>query len=490
MSIANTASRLALHPLYGSIPTSLHFHTVLLAAILLSPFLPSPAQSNCLAIIASLLAFAPVSAFWVGSRSARHLGPVWGPVLTHLVLAAPITSLGSSLVCKWIVSVMPSDHPAAPANKRHTQTCIPQSAISRLAFSLLLPLFLGQFSLDQHPYRHNTYPYSTVTTNGTVTILARTQSTTGTIIIAEHSNASFRYMRCDHSLLGGRWIVKAPSGAELGENIWEGFALHDAVRLVERATPLVSGPERALVIGLGVGISTSAFMEHSIQTTVVEIDPAVYQYARQFFGLPEPHAVFLEDARGWVHKSIDSLPESERFDYVVHDCFSGGAVPMHMFTTEFWSDLKQIVKPDGVVAVNFVGVLESDATRAILATLLRNFRQCRVFHDKDVGDDKRRAPTDFLDLVFYCTSSKRPLEFRLPKPSDYLASAMREAVLTSLPEREVDFSMIWGNRTPESDKKWILTDNYNPLNQWQRPSALRHWRILRSLLPDEAWEFY
>lgn len=48
---------------------------------------------------------------------------------------------------------------------------------------------------------------------------------------------------------------------------------------------------------------------------------------------------------------------------------------------------------------NFVGVLESDATRAILATLLQNFRQCRVFHDKDVGNDKRRAPTDFLDLV-------------------------------------------------------------------------------------------
>lgn len=53
---------------------------------------------------------------------------------------------------------------------------------------------------------------------------------------------------------------------------------------------------------------------------------------------------------------------------------------------------------------------------------------------------------------------------------------MREAVLTSLPEREVDFRMIRGDTTPESDKKWVLTDNYNPLNQWQRPSALRHWR--------------
>lgn len=103
--------------------------------------------------------------------------------------------------------------------------------------------------------------------------------------------------------------------------------------------------------GLGTGIAAGALTKHKIQTTVLEIDPVVYKYAQEFFDFPKPHAVFLEDARRWVQERTGKLSESERFDYVVHDCFSGGAVPTHLFTNEFWSELKGTVKPDGVVAV-------------------------------------------------------------------------------------------------------------------------------------------
>lgn len=39
------------------------------------------------------------------------------------------------------------------------------------------------------------------------------------------------------------------------------------------------------------------------------------------------------------------------YDIVVHDCFSGGGVPEHLFTLEFWEDLKAVIHPDGVVVV-------------------------------------------------------------------------------------------------------------------------------------------
>jgi spermidine synthase len=86
----------------------------------------------------------------------------------------------------------------------------------------------------------------------------------------------------------------------------------------------------------------------------VEIDPAVYKYAREFFSLPEPQAVYLEDARQWVHEH-SPLPADEKYDYIVHDCFSGGGVPEHIFTIEFWEELKGVVKSDGIIAV--VGLL-------------------------------------------------------------------------------------------------------------------------------------
>lgn len=93
-----------------------------------------------------------------------------------------------------------------------------------------------------------------------------------------------------------------------------------------------------------------------MHTTVVEIDPVVYKFARQYFELSEPDEVYLEDARQWVHgralaQASNELAPQPKFDFVVHDCFSGGGVPGHIFTREFWEELKTLVHEDGIVAV-------------------------------------------------------------------------------------------------------------------------------------------
>lgn len=97
-------------------------------------------------------------------------------------------------------------------------------------------------------------------------------------------------------------------------------------------------------------------MRHGLNTTIVEIDPAVYDAARTWFGLPDPGPgnVFLQDARGWVEqrsREIQAGDEERLYDIVVHDCFSGGGVPEHIFTMEFWESLKLITKADGIVVV-------------------------------------------------------------------------------------------------------------------------------------------
>lgn len=115
---------------------------------------------------------------------------------------------------------------------------------------------------------------------------------------------------------------------------------------------------RWLSSGLGTGIAASAFIKHDISTTVVEIDPAVYDAATQYFGfVADQQQVAIEDARTWVTEKGEELAtasdktENKLFDYVIHDCFSGGSVPGHMFTQLFWEDLSKIVKPEGVIAV-------------------------------------------------------------------------------------------------------------------------------------------
>lgn len=118
------------------------------------------------------------------------------------------------------------------------------------------------------------------------------------------------------------------------------------------------------VSGLGTGISASAFMRHEIPTTIVEIDPAVYNAAREWFGLANPGVgrVFLEDARSWVtekHSNVKAGKDEALHDIVVHDCFSGGGIPEHIFTIEFWDEL------DGVMAQGGVLVVVSCATDAL-----------------------------------------------------------------------------------------------------------------------------
>jgi spermidine synthase len=108
--------------------------------------------------------------------------------------------------------------------------------------------------------------------------------------------------------------------------------------------------------GLGAGISATAFHRHAISTTIIEIDPAVYDAARTFFGLPDPGPgkVFLEDARSWAatkRASVWTGKNETLYDFIVHDCFSGGGVPEHIFTLEFWNDLQTVLHPEGVVVV-------------------------------------------------------------------------------------------------------------------------------------------
>ena len=97
--------------------------------------------------------------------------------------------------------------------------------------------------------------------------------------------------------------------------------------------------------GLGVGVAANAFIQHGLETTVVEIDPAVFDAATVFFGLSKPASVHFEDARTWVAKR--AAAKNETYDIIVHDLFSGGGVPAHLYTLEFWEDLKRILSPDG-----------------------------------------------------------------------------------------------------------------------------------------------
>jgi len=100
--------------------------------------------------------------------------------------------------------------------------------------------------------------------------------------------------------------------------------------------------------GLGIGTTPAAFITHGIQTTIVEIDPVVFEYATKYFALPPNHKPVIDDAVSYASALAKS---DEKYDYVVHDVFTGGAEPVDLFTLEFLQDLHSVLKPGGVIAI-------------------------------------------------------------------------------------------------------------------------------------------
>ncbi len=92
----------------------------------------------------------------------------------------------------------------------------------------------------------------------------------------------------------------------------------------------------------------AALVGHGVNTTVVEIDPRVHDYAMEYFSLPANHTVVIENAVTFTKRASQV---GLRYDYIIHDVFTGGAEPVDLFTVEFVRSLYSLLRPDGVVAI-------------------------------------------------------------------------------------------------------------------------------------------
>lgn len=113
----------------------------------------------------------------------------------------------------------------------------------------ILPILVTVLSLSFPPARIRFLPYTTH--NGLLRILSSTPSITGRIIVTDDYVHGFRFLRADHSILGGVWInprymqkmdqdaefILDKEGDKLGDSIYSAFVLQEAVRLQERETP-------------------------------------------------------------------------------------------------------------------------------------------------------------------------------------------------------------------------------------------------------------
>ncbi len=254
------------------------------------------------------------------------------------------------------------------------------------------------------------------------------ESTYGWVRVVDDEHNGFRLLLSDASSLSA---VRQPGGQTVLE-------YQQLLYVLPLFRPRAAVERSALLIGLGGGHVATYMKSRGIVTDTIEIDPAVARAAVNWFGFRPTGRFVVGDARYEVRK----LPA--RYDFIIHDCFTGGAEPFHLLSVEMLRELRAKLADDGLLALNFVGFARgpgAEAAASVARTLAEVFPQQRVFVT---------APgAEFTDFVFL--ASTRPIEFT---PQD----DFERGVLAGVSRFE---------QAPPRAGAIVITDDFNPLEHMQ-----------------------
>ncbi|KAF2215121.1 hypothetical protein CERZMDRAFT_35526 [Cercospora zeae-maydis SCOH1-5] len=472
-----------------------------------------------------------VSRYKQTAMLASRVGATAAYLIIGLLLAFPVYSVLEAKyagIVQWTPELLQDKFEVNPIHF-HLALGAAYVVLAPSWYSLLaLPAILHSVSFNPH--------FSTHKANASLIkhdwkLLDRQWSNTGYISVLESTANEYRVLRADHSLLGGEWLLTPARKKEnwhTNEPIYAVFSMLESVRLLQLDTaPVPDTSARALIIGLGIGTAPKAMLAHGIHTTIVELDPVVHKFAVQYFDLPKNHTAVLQDAVKWVKRqaaaaesltAIDeklkgdaNLVEVDRkpvvlYDYIIHDVFTGGAEPLSLFTTQFLQNLRNLLTPNGAIALNYAGDLSLPLTRLVLQTISNAFDgQCKIFRDgppeRYEGDSKHKSgknseqgneghppSSDFLNMVVFCRNSPGTLSFRPATTADYLGSLSRRHYMLPNADLEIPLEKSSDRLLLANETLLLRPGDESSWEDEQIESAQRHWRIMRTVMPDVVWE--
>ena len=281
---------------------------------------------------------------------------------------------------------------------------------------------------------------------GEYELLYEAESLYGWIRVVDQRSNGVRWMLSDASTLSATY-------PGLDRPI---FSYLKMLELLPYAHP---GGREALLIGLGGGYIVGALAKHGVVTDAVEIDPKVVEAARAYFGFKPTGALLVGDARYEISKL------RKRYDFILHDSFTGGSIPAHLLSAELLTDLRGLLADDGLLALVFVGFSQGEKARAV-ASVYRTVES--VFeHQRVFVSQPGRDLSDFLFLA-----SRQPIELQ----PDRVPSAEGQKALAWLVERECDLAGTEGV---------VISDDFNPLESMQVAKAEAYRQLLLERLGSD-----
>jgi spermidine synthase len=233
--------------------------------------------------------------------------------------------------------------------------------------------------------------------------------------------------------------------------------------------PYAINPEgrACLVIGLGAGIIPRWYERQGIRTDVVDIDPMVVEFAKEYFDFSNSGEIVIDDARYYLSRT------ARTYDFVILDVFSGDTTPGYLLSQEAIALLKERMSERAVLGINLVGGLrrENLMTASVVGTLRTVFDQVEIYPTfaMDSGETSGN-----LALIAY-SGSPRPFDLERVRRFP-VHPRVRASMRGKLYER---FEL------PEGTPAIILTDDYNPLDFYD--AGIRE-GVRREILETTDWD--
>ena len=203
-----------------------------------------------------------------------------------------------------------------------------------------------------------------------------------------------------------------------------------------------------LIVGLAGGMTASLLQNYGMDVFSVDLDPMVIELARKYFGF-EGRAV-AADGRQFLKDCPD------KYDFCVIDTYSGDVFPFHMASVEAFDTAKLVLKPGGVLAINFIGKPNGRAFACVYKTLQAVFANVRALQGE---------PGDDVQTITMLASDRR-ISFN----RDWLMHTGGFTGVDPITESIAALTVV-----PDLSNAFVLTDDYNPIDFLRADEALR-WR--------------
>ncbi len=171
----------------------------------------------------------------------------------------------------------------------------------------------------------------------------------------------------------------------------------------------------------------------------VELDPAIIDVARRYFGLVEPNVqAVAQDGRYFLAHSPD------RYDVIAVDAYRTPYIPFHLTTREFFVQVRDHLTADGVLAINVGHTGEDHALSEALADTVHTVLPSVYLID---------APEDYNDLLVATAQATQLDAIRA-----HLAT-LEDPTLASVAGRVIDRIRPW------TTQRVAFTDDRAPVEQ-------------------------